>query len=166
MRNSTINKPAIKKNIAVFLALAVLAFSSCAGGASVKDGGMAFADIEGKEWTLVELKNGAESVSMDRQKFAADGFEGVYTITFDAGRVRGMGAPNRYLGPYTLGEGKTITIGNVAGTLMAPLKEPEELKEHEYFALLGKVSRWDIRENRLELFTIDADGNNAVLIFR
>jgi heat shock protein HslJ len=155
-----------KKNNGVWLILGVLAFTSCAGGASTKNNEAVFTDIEGKEWTLVELRNSTASVRVDRQKLADDGFEGFYTITFDAGRLRGMGAPNRYFGPYTLGEGKSISIGNVAGTLMAPLKEPEELKEYEYFTLLENASRWDLREGRLELFTVEDSGGSAVLIFR
>jgi heat shock protein HslJ len=161
-----IGKKLFEKSVLVFAALALL---SCAGGASAKDGGAVFADIQGREWVLAEVRSasGGESgvIRLDRQKLAASGFEGVYTIKFDAGQVSGMGAPNRYLGPYTLGEGRMLSIGNVAGTLMAPFKEPEDLKEHEYFALLGNVSRWDLREDRLELFTADSDGRDLTLIF-
>jgi heat shock protein HslJ len=160
------NKHSNMGSILGFWIFGILAISSCVSGASVKDGGKVFADIQGREWILAEIQGPSGSVRLDRQKLDAGGFEGVYTVKFDTERVSGMGAPNRYFGPYTQGEGRALTIGNVAGTLMAPLREPEELKEHEYFALLGNVSRWDFQEGHLKLFTVDAGGHNTVLVFQ
>jgi heat shock protein HslJ len=76
-----------------------------------------------------------------------------------------MGAPNRYRAPYSLGEGHTLTIGNIAATLMMGLGEPLDVAEYEYFTYLNKVTRWDIREGALELYTSDSSGTEKVLIF-
>jgi heat shock protein HslJ len=160
-----LGKGVLEKGILLFLVFATAAIGSCAGSASVKNNGAVFTDVQGKEWVLAELKSAAETVRINREQLAAVGFEGIYTIKFDGDRVGGMGAPNRYFAPYTQGEGRALTIGNIAGTLMAPLKEPDGLKENEYFALLGKVSRWDLREGRLELFTVDTGGNDLTLIY-
>jgi heat shock protein HslJ len=160
-----VGKGILEKGILLFLLFAAAAIGSCAGSASVKNSGAVFTDVQGKDWVLVETQSASGTIRLDREQLAGDGFEGIYTIKFDEDRVAGMGAPNRYFGPYSQGEGKALTIGNVAGTLMAPLREPDGLKEHEYFALLGKVSRWDLREGRLELFTVDAGGNSVTLIF-
>jgi heat shock protein HslJ len=146
---------------------------SCKSGGSVKewattgnDGGVVFLkDIQGKEWILDEVKSVSGTVRMDRQKLEADGIGGVYTITFDAEQVSGMGAPNRFHGPYTRSEGKTLSFGKMASTLMAAIKDPEGLKEYEYYAYLDSVSRWDLKDGKLELHTKDRSNAEAVLIF-
>ncbi|MDR2617437.1 MAG: META domain-containing protein [Treponema sp.] len=148
-------------SVLVVLLFAVTVFS-CAGGAPA--GAVSFGDIRGREWILAEVK-GASPVVLDRQKLGAGGLGDVYTIKFDAELVSGKGAPNLYRGPYTLGEGRALTIGSVAGTLMAAINEPEDLKESEYYAYLGGVSRWDLKKDRLELYSKDRSGAEAVLVF-
>jgi hypothetical protein len=48
---------------------------------------------------------------------------------------------------------------------MAPLKEPEDFNEREYFTLLGNVYRWDLVQGDLKLYTKTGDGEDAVLVF-
>ena len=171
------------KNVTLFLFCAALflpaiVFPSCAGGAPAREGGASvqegasaqgggavFSDVEGKEWVLLELKSAGQTVAMDRQKLEADSMGGVYTISFQEGRVSGMGAPNRYFGPYTLDNSRTLSIGNLASTMMMAFREPDGLKENEYFAYLSKVTRWDLREGKLELYSSDGSGAEAVLVF-
>jgi heat shock protein HslJ len=152
-----------KSGLSVIAAIlfAVTVFS-CVGGASVK--AASFGDVQGREWILAEVK-GVSPVVLDRGKLEAGGFGDAYTIRFDAELVSGKGAPNLYRGPYSLGEGRALTIGNIAGTLMAAVNEPEGLKEFEYYAYLGSVSRWDLKKDRLELYSKDRSGVEAVLIF-
>jgi heat shock protein HslJ len=149
----------------LILSLLAIAFTSCADGASVRanepDSGAVFGDVEGNEWILLEVKSGKKTIPMDRKKLEADGMGGVYTINFKDGRVYGMGAPNRYFGPYTLGSNRSLSIGNLATTLMASIKNPPGLNEIEYYAYLSKVTRWDLRYGKLELYS----GADAVLIF-
>ena len=153
----------------VGLALSALA---CAGDAPAVKGAsvagdtrnsVAFGDIQGKDWTLVEYRNGSNTVPIDRTKPTATN---VYTLRFNQDNtVSGMGAPNRYFGPYTIGESNNLSIGMVAATLMAPLFENEDLKESDYFSFLGRVSRWELQNGRLELYTTVEDGSQIVLIF-
>jgi hypothetical protein len=48
---------------------------------------------------------------------------------------------------------------------MAPLKEPEDFKEGEYFTYLGNAYRWDLVQGGLELYTKTGDGKDAALVF-
>ena len=151
------------------LVLAAIVFPSGVFGAPARDGGTTFNDVEGKEWILSELRSAGKTVRMDRQKLAADNLGGVYTINFQKdsaeGRVSGMGAPKRYFGPYTANSNRVLKIGNVASTMMLAFREPEGLKESEFFALLSKVMRWDLREGMLELYSSSSDGTEAALVF-
>jgi hypothetical protein len=69
------------------------------------------------------------------------------------------------MAPYTEGEDQGLTLGPVAGTQMAALKEPEALKENEYFAYLNRVSRWSFNGDKLELKTTDEQGRETALVF-
>ena len=154
--------------------LIVLTVSACAGGLtargdeSTEDGAgtaknsATIADIQDRDWILEEVQSNSGSVRINRTR---PGAAEVYTLRFDAERVSGMAAPNRYFAPYTKGEGKALSIGMVAGTLMAPLFENEDLREHEYFGYLSRVNRWDLRNGKLELYTSAENGNEIVLVY-
>ena len=137
---------------------------SCAGTSSLRDNEAVFGNVEGKVWLLSELRSGA-SVITDRSKLNASGMGEIYTLSFKDGRVSGMGAPNRFFGPYTSSENRALKIGDVASTLMAALKEPDGLKENEYFRLLSKVTRWDIKDGKLQLYSSNSSGAEAILVF-
>jgi hypothetical protein len=49
--------------------------------------------------------------------------------------------------------------------MMFSFIELEELKEHEYFAYLSNVTRWNLPSGRLELYSRTGDGAEAVLVF-
>jgi len=148
------------------LFLPVAVFSSCTSSAPVQEAAAAsFSDVEGKDWFLAEIRRGGETVRLDREKLEEDGFNGIFTANFQEGGVSGMGAPNRFRGPYTAGSDGTLNIESPASTMMAAFREPDELKEHEYFAYLSSVTRWALREGRLELSGSDSDGNEVVLVF-
>jgi heat shock protein HslJ len=154
---------------ATFCSVLVLSAISIIHGAPAQEGGTTFKDVEGKEWMLSEFVSAGKTVRMDRQKLELDNFGGVYTIQFQEngseGRVSGMGAPNRYFGPYTAGANRSLSIGNMASTMMATFREPDGLRENEYFNYLSKVTRWDIRNGKLELYSSAASGAETVLIF-
>ena len=159
------------KKIAIIQALfifAIAAFPLTVSAAPARENvenSTAFKDVEGKDWILEDVKSLGQTIHMDRKKLEADNFGGIYTINFKENRVSGMGAPNRYFGPYTLSANKTIKIDNVASTMMAAFKEPDELKEREFFNLLSKVTRWNIMNGKLELYGTNANGNEVTLVF-
>ena len=153
------------------LVLPAIVFPAGASAAAAQENGAAFSEAEGKEWFLAEVKSSGGTIRMDRRKLAADNMGEVFSINFqkdrekNTNRASGMGAPNRYFAPYTAGGNKALKIENVASTMMAAFKEPDGLKESEFFAYLSKVTRWDLREMRLELYTSNANGREVVLIF-
>ena len=124
-----------------------------------------FSDVEGKEWLLFEIRRSGEVVRIDRQALDAYGFGVIYTITFEDGSVSGMGAPNRFFGPFTVDSDKSLSIGLLAHTMMLALFEPDGLNEHEYFTYLSRVTRWNVREGKLELYTSGDDGSETVFVF-
>ena len=156
-------KPVIL-SICVLFVLSVI-FSSCAGGATARDSGAVFADMEAKEWILSAINRSGQIVPMDRSALDVIGMGGAFTISFQGDRVSGMGAPNRYFGPFSAGPGRALSIGNLASTMMAAIFQPEALKEHEYFAYLSAVTSWDLREGKLELYSSSQDGTQIMLIF-
>jgi heat shock protein HslJ len=151
--------------IAVAVAVTAIAITAgaCTGGAAAR--GAEFGDIQGKEWKLAGIRTAAGDSAFNRGTLEKEGFGGAYTLRFDGERLSGMAAPNRYTGPYALGEGQTLEIKRIASTLMASLTEPSALKEAEYFAYLEKAGRWALVEGRLELHTESPGGESAVLVF-
>jgi heat shock protein HslJ len=147
------------------LVIAGFVLVACAGGARAKQGAPRFDEVRGKDWKLVEIRTGSVVVPLNRQRLEADAMGDVYTLRFDADRISGKGAPNRYFGPYELGDGDRLILSGIARTLMMGINQPEELKESEYFDYLDRITRWGIGSDRLELFTETPEGQEAVLVF-
>jgi heat shock protein HslJ len=149
------------KNMGLTLILAGAALFAACGSAPK------FTDVRDREWRLIEVQTEPEQVVFDRNRLVSEGFGDIFTLKFDGDQISGKGAPNRYFGPYELGNGKdrAITIKNVAATLMAPIREPEKLKEREFFIYLGNIYRWNINKGNLELSTKGENGEEAVMVF-
>ncbi|MCL2042577.1 MAG: META domain-containing protein [Treponema sp.] len=124
-----------------------------------------FNDVRDRDWFLTELRTGLETIIIDRTELAEKGIRGIFTLRFDAELASGVGVPNRYRAPYTLADNQTLSIGLIASTLMASLFEPDELKEHEYMAVLQNVSRWNLADEKLELYSQKNDGTEVILVF-
>jgi heat shock protein HslJ len=148
----------LKRNI-VFL-LVVTAVSACASGAAQSN--PVFADVRDVDWVLTEVKSSSETIRINRQNLEQI-LDSAFTLRFDSERVSGVGAFNRYSGPYTTGEGRSLSIGTMVSTKMMSLIQPEGLTEDEFFDYLAKVTGWDLREGRLELTS--SSGSGAVLVF-
>ena len=143
----------------VIIGLAVVALGACGRSPN-------FSDVSGKEWLLVEIQTQPQNIVLDRDNLKADGFEKVFTLNFDTERLSGMGAPNRYFAPFALEKNQIIKIQPIAGTLMAPIREPEQLKERQFFDYLQNAYKWNFtKEGRFELYSKDGNGTEAVLIF-
>ena len=153
------------------LVLTAITFPSGVFGAPAHEGAATFKDVEANEWILSEVRSAGKTIHMDRQKLEADNLGGVYTLSFrkdqisGESRLSGMGAPNRYFAPYTTGSNRSLRIGLIGSTMMMAFREPDGLKEGEFFSLLSKVIRWDLREGKLELYGSDSGGVETALIF-
>ena len=140
-------------------------------GAPAHEGGAAFRENVGeREWVLSELRSGGRTTSINRSGAGSQGF---FTISFredrgtfgSRGQVRGLGAPNQYFGAYTAGANKTLNIGSIARTIVPP-REGGNLGESDFFNyLLPRVTRWEFYGGKLELYSSNRNGSEAVLIF-
>jgi heat shock protein HslJ len=128
---------------------------------------MMFDTTAQKTWNLAAVQKAAGGVKIDRDALAAiaPNFGDAFTLTFGENRLSGKGAPNTFVAPYTLGENQALSIQAPASTLMAALREPEELKENEYFGYLSRVSAWTIQNDNLFLRTTDSSGEETLLVF-
>jgi heat shock protein HslJ len=120
--------------------------------------------VGGKEWKLAEVRKSASTITVNRDKLTADGFGDLFTIAF-ADRISGKAAPNRYNAPYSVGANGSLTIQQPASTLMAPIYDPERIREKEYFQLLVNAKTWKLNGGKLEIGTADADGKAATLVY-
>ena len=126
-----------------------------------------FSEVTGKEWLLKEIRTQGGVKALYRSDIVRQGFnESIFSLVLDAERISGMGAPNRYFAPYTLGKKQSITIQNIAGTLMAPLFELDVLKEHEYYTYLQNVYEWNLVNGQLELYSKNTTSSStSTLVF-
>jgi len=155
------------KILLIVLSAAVL-FSGCVGTPAASTTAVASTDfsvIPGNEWKLTEVRINGRSTDFNRSALTQSGFGESFTLNVSAELINGVGAPNRYTAPYTVGEDNSINIGRVASTLMAALLEPPNLREHDYFTYIQNSYKWDIRNNNLELFSKAENGNEIILIF-
>jgi heat shock protein HslJ len=151
--------------------LSVLMVLSCAtseaaenapvGGETAQSVSVGSTDIQGRDWILEEIRTNSATVRINRPANVE-----AFTIRFDAERVSGIGLPNRYTAPYTVGEAGSLSIGVAASTLMATFIEIEGLNEREYYAYLAKVKCRDIRNGKLELTTSGANGETVILVYQ
>ena len=145
--------------------LSAMLFTYCAGAAPVIESTSSFKDVEGKEWALSEITKQGKTAIINRGKMEEEGMGQYLTINFKEGSLSGTGAPNRFFGPYMAGSNRTISTGNIASTMMAAFREPDEIKEIEYFAILSGTLSWDLKNGKLELSGINIDGTEAILVF-
>jgi len=134
-------------------------------GAPARDAAATFNDVGGKEWLLLEVKSAGKTITLDRQKLSIDNFIGAFSLSFQEDRVSGMGAPNRYFAPYSFGANRSLSIGQIASTMMLAFREPDDLKEKEFFDYLSKVKRWDLSQGKLELYSVNTNGSEVILVF-
>jgi len=156
----------MKKLLLILSAGAVL-LAACAGtpGQAGKKEPRDFGAVKGKVWQLAQVQNAAGKITFDSKNLDREFFSDAFTLQFDSERAAGKAAPNRYTAPYTLGAGNAITFKAAASTMMLAFREPEGLREHDYFRLLEKASRWEFANDRLILHTVDENGKKVSMIF-
>jgi heat shock protein HslJ len=161
----------MKKIFAVLAGLsAALLAAACAtsGDGAARSGApvvRSFDEVLGKEWALEELVTESGSIIINRLKLEADDMGNAFTLTAGPERISGMGAPNRYVSPYRLGEDQEISISPIAGTLMMGLVEPEGLQEREYFNYLEQANQWRLNGDKFELYSETAEGDPVIMVF-
>jgi len=120
-----------------------------------------FSRVQRIDWNLAEVKNNSAVLVIDRTKAQME----IYSIRFREDHIQGRGAGNIYSAPYIAGENNFLSIQRIASSFMVPLFEMENFKEYEYFRLLEKVSRWELRDWRLKLYSRDENNGEVILEF-
>ncbi|MCL2185835.1 MAG: META domain-containing protein [Treponema sp.] len=128
-----------------------------------------FADGAGKDWKLLEISIESafnREIVFDRKTLVKEGSGEIFTMKFDAEMISGVAAPNRYSGPYTLGENRAITLtAPMRSTLMASLFQPEKLPEHEFFGYMQNIYEWRPANGNLEFLSKTENGREVRIIF-
>lgn len=147
------------------MAVTAMLILAMAGGACVSHkAALSFDQVRGRDWKLTELKVADRRVAVTWDGPAAS-LGDFYTLKFQDDLALGRAAPNNYRAPFELGSDQGLSFSLIATTLMAPLKEPDALKEGEYFKYLERVYRWDLRDGNLELHTRTGEGLPAILVY-
>jgi len=110
--------------------------------------------LQGSEWLLTRINNG-QPLAEDTE----------VTLTFDAGRISGKSACNRYSASIEEGENPgDILIGPTMGTRMAC---PDHLMDMEslYLASLSQITRFSFDSGKLVLSGQDEDGTAISMFF-
>jgi heat shock protein HslJ len=124
-----------------------------------------FSGVMGKEWKLTEVLLGGRNTGFDRHALTRSGFPSdIFSLNINEEFFSGSGAPNRYSAPYTR-SGQNITISQVRATLMAALRDPDKLREHDFFVYLQNISAWSLHGNRLTFVSKNMDGTEVRLVF-
>ncbi|AEF85393.1 hypothetical protein TREPR_0287 [Treponema primitia ZAS-2] len=136
---------------------------SCAGGPSLTD-------IQDKEWKLVEVRIdpadlSRDTILFDRAKLKTEGLDDIFTLTIHTAGVNGKAAPEAYTASYDQGDSQAFSLKQMNITPAEKSLAPERLREAEFFAFLEKVKRWELIQDRLELYSATPDGISAILIF-
>ena len=155
----------MKKIITIILLLSALIISCASGGSSTGGRNMPnFSDVADREWRLVEAY--IDGVDMRfRRENQPEMFREIYILKFEGQFASGIGAPNLYSAPFTLGEDLAISIMPMRSTLMASLFEPENLSEQDFFTFLQNVYTWDLVRNNLILNARTRDNKQVRLVF-
>ncbi len=99
------------------------------------------AAFEGRDWRLVSLR-GQDAQALARLPHAA-------SVRFEGGRLQGFGGCNTLAGSYGV-EGDRVTLGALAGTLMA-CAPPLMAVETAFKEALAGTLRFEVAEDRLTL---------------
>jgi len=138
--------------------------SGVGGGNEVnRDNAVSFSGIEGNEWKLIEVYIDGRDTRFSRNTLPEE-LRNFFTLNLDGEIVSGVGAPNRYSAPYTLGD-NNINILLIRSTMMASFFQPENLNEHDFFIYLQNVYEWILVNEKLELHSKTESGSEVRLVF-
>lgn len=151
--------PRALRPVLVLAAVSALALAACSGGgaspsvAPSTEPAAEPAAFEGTNWQLAEYATEGGAAVPVPEAVAA-------TATFADGTVSGNGGCNNYRASYTL-DGGSITIGEIAGTLMA-CDGPKGTVETAFFTVFPKMTNVAVTGDVLEL---TGDGGKLILRF-
>jgi len=157
----------MKKNffVLILFIIGILDCNSTLKASAIREKEMNDVTITGKEWKLIEVCLNNSDTGFNRDILIREGFDQYFTVNFDTDNISGIGAPNRYSAPYTMGDNQSINIMIMRSTMMASFFQPENLTEHEFFTYMQNTHEWKQVNNNLELRSKTADGSELRLVF-
>jgi hypothetical protein len=125
----------------------------------------AFSDILEKVWRLTAIKIGYGSIQLDRGAMRAAGTDDLYILQFKEEGINGKALFNYYFAPYVQHEGKNVAFRQIVGTRLATTAviNAGGLGEEEYYWYLQRVTRWNVINDRLELYA--RSGEDEIVLY-
>jgi len=151
------------KKITILFLLAGL-IMSCASTGGNTESITDFTLITGLEWKLAEVRVNGTRTEFNRDNMEV-GIREFFTVTFTNETISGRGSPNTYSAPYIFGANQAVSILPMRSTLMAALREPDELKEHDFFTYLQNTYAWEATSKNFTLLSKNDEGREVRLIF-
>jgi len=142
----------------LFLMLVIAVMISCSSAPS-------FSEVTGKKWKLIEVNVKGRNIQFNRDTLANEDAGDIFTFNFDTQNFSVIGAQNQISGRYTLGSNQAINLSPVNPTTEAPLRQPEKLREQDFFVYLQNVYKWNLVDTNLELYSKTEDDAEVKLVF-
>jgi len=142
----------------LFLMLVVAVIISCSSAPG-------FSEVTGKKWKLVEVSVKGRNIQFNRDALVNDDAGDIFTFNFDTQNFSVTGAQNQISGQYTLGSNQAINLSPVNPTTEIPLRQPEKLREQDFFVYLKNVYKWNLVDSSLELYSKTEDDSEVILVF-
>ena len=128
-------------------------------------GGAALVDLDGRTWGLTEYRSGSKSVTLDRAAMEQAGDGAAFSLSFEGGRMSGMGSCNRYFGTATDDGPLGLSVSALGSTKVFCVDEPYGLAEFEFLGSLGASVKWELSLGRLILYGPWVDGGSTEMVF-
>lgn len=131
----------------------------------MEQGRAALGDLAGRTWGLTDYRSGAKSVTLDRAAMERAGDGAAFSLSFEGGRISGMGSCNRYFGEATDDGPLGLSVSALGSTKMFCVDEPYGLAEFEFLGSLGASVKWELSLGRLILYGPWVDGGSTEMVF-
>jgi len=117
--------------------------------------------FQGKNWYLFEVIIGTNVIRINRD----DKPSMIYTIMFNSERFTGIGAYSRYFGPYSAKKDHSIFFRKLTSTRLGAKYETDIFNESDYFKYIENADRWEMRADKLDIYSSNDDGVQVILVY-
>ena len=156
--------------ISVIAVAAIIAVSCRTNRDQTADDSAQFSSLSsalGRDWRLIQVRVGDRVTDFDRRELAREGFGNIFFLRLDNDTISGVGAPNRYSGPYSLSDEdpQGIKVEVLRSTLMAQIDHPERLREQEFYIYIQNAYKWGFENRHFVLYSKNENDAEVVLVF-
>lgn len=150
-----------KQYFLLMLAVTVIVITATIGCSSAPS----FSEVTGKKWKLIEVNINDRNILFNREALANEDAGDIFSFDIDAQIINVTGAPNQCSGQYTLGSNQAISLSPMSPTMTTPLRQPEKLREQDFFVYMQNVYKWNLVDTNLELYSKTEDNAEVRLVF-